>query len=230
MTRVKWVMIPTALLGTVACGDKGGSPTAPSGPSAPVSPTPVTRIMAVDGNLDFGDVRIGTTASRTIRLFNQGTGVLTVNGIQWPASGSVFTASWTNGQIQPNQSQEIVVNFTPTLTQSYSGQAVFQANQTEGGTAITITARGVREPFRRSGVGNTVFDMPPGVTRLRITGDYAQRSTNFIIKVGGRLVVNELLGTSWGATHYEGTHLVTGTVVEITDSTGVSWSVTEVQQ
>jgi len=230
MTRLNWVVVAAVLTGTVACGDNSGSPTSPSGPSAP-PPTAVTRIMAVDGNLDFGDVNTGTTASRTIRLFNKGTGVLTVNGIQWPASGSVFTASWTSGQIQPNQSQDIEVNFTPTLTQSYSGQAVFQANQTEGGTAVTITARGVRETFRRSGVGNTVFDMPPGVTRLRIIGTYNGYCENFIVHIGGRHVVNEILGTCSIAdgSRYEGTHVVSGTVVEVVSSNGVGWSFEELR-
>jgi hypothetical protein len=81
-----------------------------------------------------------------------------------------------------------------------------------------------------SGAGNTVLDMPTRVARVRITGSFTGRSTNFIIKIGGRLIVNELLGTSWPSTTYDGTHLTGGGgVTEITNSSGVAWSFTEVR-
>jgi hypothetical protein len=83
--------------------------------------------------------------------------------------------------------------------------------------------------FTRSGVGNTVFDMPTYVSRARIAGTYTGSSSNFIVKIGGRLIVNELVGTSFGQTRYEGTHLVDGGVVAIENSTGVSWSISEVR-
>jgi hypothetical protein len=86
----------------------------------------------------------------------------------------------------------------------------------------------VRKNWTKSGKGNMVFDMPTDVSRVKITGKYTGYSSNFIVWVGGDLLVNELLGTGWGTTYYEGTHLTTGGVVEIEDSNGVSWSFTEV--
>ena len=73
-----------------------------------------------------------------------------------------------------------------------------------------------------------VFDMPTYVSRVRVVGTYTGYSSNFIVHVGGRLLVNELLGTGWGTTRYDGTLLTTGGVVEITHSSGVSWSFTQV--
>lgn len=86
----------------------------------------------------------------------------------------------------------------------------------------------VRKIWTKKGKGDTVFDMPTYVSRVRITGTYMGYSSNFIVWVGGDLLVNELLGTGWGTTSYEGTHLTTGGVVEIEYSSGVSWSFTEV--
>ena len=51
-------------------------------------------------------------------------------------------------------------------------------------------------------------------------------SSNWIVKIGGKLIVNELIGTGWGQTHIEGTYTTTGGVVEITNSTGVAGSFT----
>jgi hypothetical protein len=98
-------------------------------------------------------------------------------------------------------------------------------------TTTTTTTLPPRPIFTASGSGDTVFDMPTSVARVKITGDYPSRSSNFIVKIGGRLVVNEILGTSSIAVgpHFEGTYVTTGGVVEITNSTGVSWTFTEVR-
>ena len=94
----------------------------------------------------------------------------------------------------------------------------------------TTTTLPPRPLFTISGSGDNVFDMPTSVTRVKITGDYPSRSTNFIVKIGGRLIVNELLGTSWpNGPHFEGTYVTTGGTVEITNSSGVVWTFTEVR-
>jgi len=85
--------------------------------------------------------------------------------------------------------------------------------------------------FARSGVGDNVFDMPASVGRIRITGAFSGFSSNFIVYIGGRLIVNELLGTGWRQTTFEGTYVVpTGAgVTEIKLSGGVAWTFTEVR-
>jgi len=85
----------------------------------------------------------------------------------------------------------------------------------------------VRNIWKKSGNGDTVFDMPTYVERVRIIGTYNGYSSNFIVWVGGDLLVNELLRTGWGQTRYDGTLLTTGGVVEIIHSSGVSWSFEE---
>jgi hypothetical protein len=49
--------------------------------------------------------------------------------------------------------------------------------------------------FTRSGLGDTVFDMPTYVSRIRIQAQYPGFSENFIVHIAGRHMVNELLGT-----------------------------------
>jgi hypothetical protein len=49
------------------------------------------------------------------------------------------------------------------------------------------------------------------------------------VRIGGRLVVNELLGRGWPSTHFDGTYVVIGGTTEITNSSGVTWTFIEVR-
>lgn len=80
-----------------------------------------------------------------------------------------------------------------------------------------------------SGTGDNVFDMPASVRRVKVTADYTRNSSNFIVWIGTRLLVNELIGTGWGATHFEGTYAVSGGETRIEKSSGVAWTFTEVR-
>ena len=87
--------------------------------------------------------------------------------------------------------------------------------------------------FAKSGTGDTVFDLPASVTRIRIQATYSANTpttANFIVRIAGALVVNELLGTSQISTMFDGTYLLAaGGKVEITSSSGVSWTFSEIR-
>ena len=83
--------------------------------------------------------------------------------------------------------------------------------------------------FTRSGTGANVFDMPTTVRWVRITADYGGFCENFFVHIVGRSVVNETLGTCSSGSHFEGTYATTGGTAEVTGSTGVAWTFTEVR-
>lgn len=103
------------------------------------------------------------------------------------------------------------------VTAVYSGKM--------GGQTINVNV----PVWSKAGSGDTVFDMPTHVSRVKITGDYTKNSSNFVVYIGGRLIVNELVGTGWGTTHFEGTYVTSGGVVEIKLSSGVAWTFMEVR-
>lgn len=82
-----------------------------------------------------------------------------------------------------------------------------------------------------SGTGANVFTMPAYIRRVKIDGAYGGRCENFIVRIAGRLVVNEILGNcSVGVGRdYTGTFTTTGGLVEITSSTGILWTFLEVR-
>jgi len=84
--------------------------------------------------------------------------------------------------------------------------------------------------FTISGSGDNVFDLPARITRIKIGATYTEFASNFIVKIAGNLVVNELMGTGFNQTKFEGTYLITaGGTVQITNSNGVFWIFTEVR-
>jgi len=81
-----------------------------------------------------------------------------------------------------------------------------------------------------SGIGDNVFSIPDNVTKINIKATYDKRSSNFIVDIGGDLIVNEIIGTNSDILTFEGTYLLKdGRTTEITNSSGVSWTFTEVR-
>lgn len=205
---------------TVACG----------GSKTPTTPTPTqSRIIGLEANLAFGDVDVGSSLERFLRIINSGTAVLTITGMTGPAG---YTASWTSGTIAPGQAQQVTIRFSPTEARTYNGTLTVNGDQTSGTNTMAVSGRGLGPLFRKSGTGANVFDIPSSVSRIHITGDYGGSCENFVIKIAGRLVVNEILGScSVGiGRHYDGTHLITGGgVAEVTNSSGINWVFEEVR-
>lgn len=217
MRRIATAILLVLISLGVACGGGGSSPTSPSPSSSPTpaptpapAPTPtsvsLTGFVTVTGTsvrLNGATIRIldGPNVGRTTTTANSGT-YRFEDMIAGNANVSASASGW--------EEQRTGVNV-------------------DGTNTLNFTMRTIA-PWSPSGTGNNVFDKPAWVTRVRITGSYTGFSSNFIVWCGNSLIVNELLGTGWSRTRYDGTHSVSGcTEVRVKDSTGVSWTMTEVR-
>lgn len=220
------LLFPLAV--AAACGGKD-SPTAPSTEPPPPVATP-TRVIAIVGSLAFGDQEIGTSRTAPLDVRNDGNDPLVVTNITGTNGITAVTGlSWTSGTIPARSTQRINVTFTPTTAATYSGTITVNANHTSGTNTTTFSGRGLRGGpiWTASGKGNQVFDMPAGITRLRVQGTWDRRSnSNFIMFVGGTLELNEILRET---INYDGTHQVSGTRIEIVDSANIAWTITEIR-
>lgn len=224
MRHAPRVVIAIVLLSSLACGK---SNTAPS-PTPTPTPT-LTRVIVIVGSLNFGDVPINTTANAQIEIRNDGTGPMTVTGMTVPGGGA-YSASWTSGVIQARSTQTVTIQFRPTEPRSYSGNLTVNGDQTSGTNTQPIQAAGTAPIFERSGTGDNVFELPLYVQKVHVVGKYFANSSNFVVRIGGRLIVNELLGTGWNQTVYDGVLLTGGGgTTAITLSSGVAWTITEVR-
>jgi len=181
-----------------------------------------------------------TSGSNTIVVSGRGDGPVSLTGI--------VRSSANNAGI-PNATVTIRDCANPGRSATTNGGGSYRIDGlTASNCNVTATAPGYTErtlgvrvdgatsldfvllppPFSRSGTGDTVFDLPTSVTRVRINATYTGFSSNFVVKIAGRLIVNELLGRAWPSTTFDGTYLTSGGVVEITISSGVSWTFTQV--
>jgi hypothetical protein len=121
---------------TAGCGGDGeSSPTAPS-----TTPPAATRVISVSGNLDFGEIAVGSQRDRSFTIANAGTATLTVSSLT--VSGGLAahtTASWTNGTIAAGASQTVTVRFAPTAPGSFSGVVTVVGDQTSGSNTVAIS-------------------------------------------------------------------------------------------
>jgi len=209
--RLCCALLGLCLLST-ACGSS--SSTAPTPTPTPAGPTLQSVALSA--------------AFTSLKLKGQTTPILATGTFSNGSTQNV-TATCTNWQ-----SDNVTV-----LTVNSAGIMTAQGS---GSSTVTTTCQGVfarglatltllpEQLFTLSGTGNTVFDLPTYLTRIHITGRLiASSSSNFIVKIAGRLIVNDLLGNAFGTLVSDGTYLTSGGAVEITNSTNVSWTFTEVR-
>jgi len=92
-------------------------------------------------------------------------------------------------------------------------------------TSVSSVQAGV---FTKTGTGDTAFDIPSSVTKIRIEATTSS-STNFIVQIDGRLFVSEFLGGAQNSQSFDRTFsLQGGGHVEIIGSSGAKWTFTEV--
>ncbi len=105
---------------------------------------PLSIVISLSGNLNFGEVQIGKETSKTLVIKNIGTGAITINSIVTPSG---FTASYS-GEISANQNRDITILFSPTEEKEYSGDIIINSNQTGGDNRIAISGKGVKQPIQ----------------------------------------------------------------------------------
>jgi len=185
-----------------ACGDDGGSPTTPTSP-APTVVSLTGSVSSSSGN------RLASATVTILDGSNAGRSTTTnANG-----DYRFDSLSRSNGNVAARAGGHLDAS-----------RGLF----IDGTTPLNFTLQAA-PLFSASGQGNTVFDMPTYVRRLQIRGVWNGTGTsNFIVRIGSNLVVNEILRDMPNQT-YQGVHSTTGGTTEITNSSAISWTFTEVR-
>lgn len=194
------------LASTIACG--GGSGAGPS-PTPNPTPPPPTHVDLTGTVVDLASKPIAGATIKALDGADAGRSTVTDGG-----------GNYTLTQMTANN-----VNLSctaPTYAEERFGLNLSVSH-------VVNWKLKTAQPWHVQGIGDNVFDMPTYITRVAITGDYNKNSSNFIVRIGGHLIVNELVGTFWNQTHFAGTYTTSGGVVEITNSSGVTWGFTEVR-
>ena len=230
MRKIFVTFIVLLSLSFSACG--GGGPSMPTAPTPVATPTPAPaptpQTLSIQAPTAFTDSRVlkvGQTAKLRANI------------------------EMSDGSVRENVSAEWTSSNTTVATVSDNGLVTARK---PGGFNLRVTAEGLTArisglrvvpkptPWRRSGTGATILDLPTRITRIRIEGKYNGRGENFVVWCGissdrGGLLVNEILGTSY-QTRYSGIHSALRSYggqgnpcreLQVEHSQGVRWTITE---
>ena len=101
-----------------------------------------TRIISLSGDLNFGNVQVGTTSTKTLTISNTGNSTLTVTSISYPAG---FSGNWS-GTISAGSSHDVLVTFSPTQAITYSGNLTVSSDKTSGTNTKSVSGTGTSTP------------------------------------------------------------------------------------
>jgi len=125
--------------------------------------------ISLSGNLNFGNVEVGQSNTKTFTISNTGNQSMYVSTIDFPSN--VYSANWNSGTINGNSSQTVTITFQPTNAQSYNGNVNVISDAQTGNNTISISGQGVN-----SGQPNLVY------SDYRIVNDH--NNNNDIVEAG----------------------------------------------
>lgn len=158
------VLVAAATIAAAGCGKDNN----PTGPSNTPTPPAQTRIIAVSGDLAFGQVEVGQSRDATFTIANTGNTALAVSGMT--VSGGLSThivASWTSGSIAAGASQTVTVRFQPTAGGAFSGTVTINGDQTSGSNTLPISGTGVNNSITGTWNGNYTVERCDGTGSIQ---------------------------------------------------------------
>lgn len=104
----------------------------------------VPRVIALEGDLSFGDVSILTGATRQFKIENKGLVDLNVSSVN--TNNPLVSVNWTSGAISPGGHQYVGVFYSPNSSDQLSGQIQVVSNATSGNETISFSGAGYMPP------------------------------------------------------------------------------------
>jgi len=97
-----------------------------------------SSVISLSGNLSYGNVEVGTTATRILTISNTGTADFNVSSITNPSG---FSSTYS-GTVTAGNSKDVTVTFAPTTEQSYNGMIIVNSNADNGSETINCSGTG----------------------------------------------------------------------------------------
>ena len=97
--------------------------------------------LSAPTDVDFGDVTIGSSGSRTITLVSNGTGAVTVSSVTVVGAGFEDSPQALPQVLQPNQQMSVKLSFDPTAAGNATGTVTIATNSAASPT-VTVRMHG----------------------------------------------------------------------------------------
>jgi len=102
---------------------------------------PSSQLTTPTTSLSFGNVTVGTPATKTLTLTDSGTANVAISAVN--ATGSGFSASASGTSLTPNKTVTVSVTFNPSKTGSVQGTLSISSNATNSVVQIPLSATAV---------------------------------------------------------------------------------------
>ena len=122
---------------TAVATDSRGASTTSAGVTIHVV-TSSSAVIGLLGNLGFGSLPAGQTATRTLTITNRGNRTLNISDINYPPG---FSGAFS-GSIAPSSSHAVQVTFSPTDQTRYGGTIVIGSDAASGSRSLPISGTG----------------------------------------------------------------------------------------
>jgi hypothetical protein len=139
--------------------------------TVPVTGTSIkgaARLTLTPTRLDFGDVQVRTSVTKTFDIANRGNLLLTLTKAAPPTAPFDVADPVAEGQqIEPGDVVHQSVTFAPTSLGAFSGTYSITGNDGKGAHLVTVSGRAVAQPVRSAvvGLGNKCADVRKGSRR-----------------------------------------------------------------
>ena len=117
------------------------------------------QLVLTSGVVDFGDVPVGSSASQSLAITNQGNASATLSQINISGSGFTITGEALPLSLAAGQSMTTTVHFSPPSVGSASGQISFVSDSSNSPSSASLKGMGVSvsAPQLRATPGSLIF-------------------------------------------------------------------------
>jgi len=110
-----------------------------------------TNTLSVNpGNLSFGSVNDGSTASQSFNVTNSGNANVAISGVTVSGAGYSILSGSGAVTLSPNQSAAVSIQFAPTTSGTLSGSVSIASNASGSPATVLLSGTGVSQPVNHS--------------------------------------------------------------------------------
>ncbi len=102
----------------------------------------IGNVLQISGDLNFGDVQVNSTSTKSLTLQNTGSSVINISNI---SINSPYSVDWANGTIDAGATRILHVNFTPIIQGTSNQTLTITSDASNETAALQASGNGIQQ-------------------------------------------------------------------------------------